>query len=176
MGLCPQFACLLIVYRTILVGQIFKEIKVGIVAVLHSVGAGDAYHSAGKLSKLAVFIGEMSGGKAAADGMVLLIIIAPEELCLTSFNGQTQIDGAIVHWDTGIEKFCFLPVFQMDDRQGAAPQGLAVILAQVDIVHIIVVQNETRAVLVYLGDKVHLGGDPCMDAGKLTGQDTHLVQ
>ena len=83
MGLCPQFACLLIVYRTILVGQIFKEIKVGIVAVLHSVGAGDAYHSTGKLSKLAVFIGEMSGGKAAADGMVLLIIIAPEELCLT---------------------------------------------------------------------------------------------
>ena len=66
MRLCPQFACLLIVYRTILVGQIFKEIKVGIVAVLHSVGAGDAYHSAGKLSKLAVFIGEGGGIEVGA--------------------------------------------------------------------------------------------------------------
>ena len=104
MGLCPQFACWLIVDSTILVGQIFKEIKVGIVAMLHPVGAGDAYHGAGKLSKLAVLVGEMGGGKAAADGMVLLVIVAPEELRPAALDGQTQIDGHIVHWDAGIEE------------------------------------------------------------------------
>src|SRR5699024_7929502 len=124
--LCPQFACWLIVDSTILVGQIFKEIKVGIVAMLHPVCTSDAYHGTGKLSKLAVLDGEMGGGKAAADGMVLLIIVAPEELRPASLNGQAKIDGYVVHGNTGIEEFRFLPVFQMDDRQGAASQSLAV--------------------------------------------------
>ena len=41
--------------------------------------------------------------------------------------------------------------------------------------HIIVVENEARAVLVYLWGKVHLGGNPRMDAGKLSSQDTYFI-
>ena len=64
----------------------------------------------------------------------------------------------------------------MNDRQCTLPQSFAVIFTKVNIIHVIVVQDQARTVLMNFRHKFHLCGNPCVNAGQFSCKNANFVQ
>ena len=153
-----------------------KEVKIRALLMPHLVGTGDADHRPGEFAVFTVFIGVFCSIEDHADAAIALSVIAPLEPGSSSPDIEPQIDGHILHRDTGVEEFHLLPVLHLQDRQGALSERFAVVFAQVDIIHIVVIQNQSGAVLMHLRPKFHLRRDARVNAGQLARKNTHFIK
>ena len=142
----------------------------------HSVRTGQSYKGSCKLTVFAVFIREFCCIKWSADFHKLLSVIAPLEPGLSPLNIQPQIDRHILYRNTSIQKFCLGSIFQMDDGKCTLSQCLAVIFTKVDVVHVVIIHDQSGAVLMGFRLEFHFGCHPCIDAGQLSCQNTYFVQ
>lgn len=141
----------------------------------YPVRAGEAHHGAGEFSVPAVFIGEAGGVEFPSDPLPGLVVVAPGETGDPSVNFQPQVDRHVLHGNAGVQKFGLYAVFQMNDGKRASAEGFTVVFPEIDVVHIVVVEDQPRAVLVYLGKKFHFCNDPRVEAGEFSGQNADFI-
>ena len=64
----------------------------------------------------------------------------------------------------------------MNDRQRALSECFTVIFAEIDIIHVIVVQDQSGAVLVDFRYEFHLCCNPCINTGQFSCKDADFIQ
>ena len=131
-------------------------------SVEHSVRAGQSRHGSGKFPVLTVFIRKVGSMEYPADFLICGTVIAPFKPGFPPIHVQPQVDRHILHRGSGIHVFRLHSVFQTYHRQGTLSQGLAVILSQIDIIHIVIIEDQTCAVLIDLRLKLHFRCDAHM--------------
>lgn len=141
-----------------------------------AVSAGEAYHGTGELTVFAVFIGESGGIEDASDLLIIFSVVAPLEPGFSSFDVEAKVDRFVLYRDPGVQKFCLDAIFQMDDGQCALSESFTVIFAEVDVVHVIIIQDQTRTVLMYFRHKFHLCSDSCVNTGQFSCKNADFVQ
>ncbi len=144
--------------------------------MLHTVRACEPYHRPRELPIPAILVREFGSVEDAPDLLILLVVIAPFEPRVPPFDIQPQIDRLIFHRDPCIQEFRLFSVLQADYRQRALSQRLAVIFPQIDIVHVVIVEDQSGAVLMNLRREFHLRGDPGIHTGQLPCKDADLVK
>ncbi len=123
------------------IGAVFKEIKICTVAVPYPVRAGQTCHGPGEFPVLAVFIGKSGCVKDPADPLIGFPVITPFKPGLSSLDVQPEIQRILGDRNPGIEKLCLDPILQMDNGQSALSQGLTVILSEINVIHIIIIED-----------------------------------
>ena len=141
-----------------------------------AVGAGEAYHGTSEFAIFAVFIGESGGIEDASDLLIIFAVVAPLKPGFSSFDIETKIDRLVLYRDPGVQEFCLGAIFQMDDGQCTLSKSFTVIFAEVDVVHVIVIQDQARTVLMYFRHKFHLCSDPCVNTGQFSCKNADFVQ
>ena len=159
-----------------LIRLVVEEVEVGSLLVQSGIGDGDADHGAGELAELAVFIREGGGVEIRTDLGPALAIITPFEPSTTTFDIQTEIDRLVFHSNTGVKHFRLVAVFETHDRNRAAAKRLRIILAQENIIHVVVVDGQASAVLVDFRLELHLGGHRGIHTRQLASKQARTIQ
>lgn len=141
-----------------------------------AVGAGEAYHGTGELTVFAVFIGESGGIEDASDLLIIFSVVAPLEPGFSSFDVEAKVDRFVLYRDPGVQEFCLGAIFQMDDGQCTLSKSFTVIFAEVDVVHVIVIQDQAGTVLMDFRHEFHLCGDPYVNTGQFSCKNADFVQ
>ena len=142
----------------------------------YAVCTGDSYHGSCKFSVLAVFIRKSCSIKDTPDLLIFFSVVTPLKPCFSAFNIKSEIDWFILYRNSGIQKFRFLAIFQMNDRQGTLSQCFTVILAEINIIHIIIIQDQACTVLMHFRSKLHFCCNTCINTGKLSCQNAYFVK
>jgi len=138
-------------------------------AVPHSVRTSHYNKCSCKLPVLAVFIRKSGGIKCLSDLLVYVSVIAPLEPGLPSPDIQSKEQRTVVYRDSGVQKFRLFAIFQMDDGQRTLSQRFAMVFTQVDVIHIVIIQDKSCAVLMDLRLKFHLCRDCRIYRGQFSG-------
>ena len=80
----------------------------------YSVCAGNAYHSSCEFTVFTILIRKSCSIKNTSNLLITFPIIAPLKPGSSSFDIKAQINRLILYRDSGIQKFCFHTIFQMD--------------------------------------------------------------
>ena len=155
---------------------VFEEVEVSAMLMFYPVCTGDSDHSSCEFAVLAVLVRELCSVKRNADLFVVLTVIAPIELRVSAVYHQTEVNRDIIYRNPGIYEFGLFAVFQLNDRDGTLSQRFAVVFPEIDIVHVVIIEDQSCAVLVHFRNKLHFGGDLRINAGQLSGKNAGFVQ
>ena len=153
-----------------------EKVKVRVLSALHTVGAGEAHEAAGELPVFGILVRKLAGVEHGADRLVALPVPGPEELRAAALYEQPEPEdtvGGRPRFGIMIRPFA---VIQAYDRDRRAAEPVAPVLAQIGEVHVVVIEDETRAVLVDLRVKIHLRDDFGVHACQLSRKDAHAVE
>lgn len=159
-----------------LIRLVVEEVEVGSLLVQRSVGNDNTNHRASEFAKLAVFVREGGGVEIRTDLGPALAIVTPFEPGATTFDAQTEIDRLVFHSNTGVKHFRLVAILKTHDRNRAAAKRLRIILAQENIIHVVVVDGQASAVLVDFRLELHLGGHRGIHARQLASKQARTIQ
>ena len=107
---------------------------------------------------------------------IMLPVIPSVKLWMFPSDLQPEIDRHIIHCLSRIDKLRFHTIFQSDNGYRTLSQGFTVIFPQINIIHIVIINDESCRMLMYLRHKFHLRRYRCINTCKLSCQNTHLIQ
>ena len=135
---------------------VLKEVEISVMLVLDPVCAGYSHHCPREFAVLAVLVGEARCVKRNAYLLIILAVIAPVELRVPAVYHKPEINRYIIDRSACVHKFRLFSVFKLYHRNSALTQSFAVILTEIDVVHVVIVEDKPRTVLVNLRLEIHL--------------------
>ena len=82
----------------------------------------------------------------------------------------------VLNGHAGVEHLRLLAVLEAHDGDCRATKRFGVVLAQEDVVHVVVVHGQTGGMLVDFRLELHLRGDGGVYAGQLAGDQARTVE
>ena len=141
-----------------------------------AVDAAHPDHRAGEFPVLAGLIREARKVKGRPDRGERRLVVSPQKLPVAAVELQGKDERLFIVDRDALGKGRPLSVFQREDADRRAAQARAAVFPQEETVHVIIVEDEARAVLVDLGLKLHPRRDHRAERLEFSRQQAELIE